>query len=55
MPNYLQAFTNARIFNALYYSLDPVPYIAAAESIYEVFAATNDLLSIDKLVSNILK
>lgn len=54
MPNYLQAFTNARIFNALYYALDPIPYIAAAESIYETFAATNDLNAIEELISNII-
>jgi hypothetical protein len=54
MPNYLQAFSNARVFNALYFALDPNPYIAAAESIYEIFAATNDLRAVEELVSNII-
>jgi hypothetical protein len=50
MPNYLKAFRNARIFNALYYALDADPYIAAAESIYETFAATNDLKTLEEAI-----
>ena len=54
MPNFLRAFSNARIFNALYYALDADPYIAAAESIYETFAATNDLKTLEEAINNIL-
>lgn len=54
MPNYLQAFTDARVINALYFALDPNPYIAAAESIYEIYAATGNLLSLRNIVSTIM-
>lgn len=54
MPNYLQAFTDARIINALYFALDPNPYIAAAESIYETYAATGNLLSLRNIISTIM-
>lgn len=54
MPNYLQAFTDARVINALYFALDPNPYIAAAESIYETYAATGNLLSLRNIISTIM-
>lgn len=54
MSSYLQAFTDARVMNALYFALNPVPFLAAAESIYETFAATNDLKSLEELVSKIM-
>jgi hypothetical protein len=50
MPNYLKAFCNARIFNTLYCALDPNPYMAAAESVYEAYAATQDLAALEKII-----
>jgi hypothetical protein len=55
MTNYIQAFTDARVFNALYFALDPIPFVAAAESIYETFAATNYLNSLEKIVWAIIE
>lgn len=52
--HFAQAFRDARVFNALYYALDPDPYIAAAESIYEAFVAINDLRPLEKIVAEIL-
>lgn len=50
---YLQAFYEARTFNALYFALDPNPYVAAAESIYEAHAATNNIQAIVDMVEEV--
>lgn len=54
MQNYLKAFCNARAINALYCALDVNPFIAAAESIYEAYAATNDLKTLEESINKIL-
>lgn len=54
LSDYLQVFVDARVFNALYFALDPDPYIAAAESIYETVAASNDLPALEELVRKII-
>lgn len=55
LENYLQAFCNARVINALYYALDANPYLAAAESIYEANAATNNLRELEDAIEVILR
>lgn len=55
VSDYLQAFADARVFNALYFALDPDPYIAAAESIYETAAASNDFPALEELVRKIVE
>jgi len=52
--NYVKAFRNARAINALFYAFDPNPYIAAAESIYEAYAATYDFKSLEEAINEIL-
>jgi hypothetical protein len=54
MDKYLKAFGNARTINALYFALDSDPYFAAAETIYEVYAATNDLQALEEEINRIL-
>ncbi|HPH98463.1 MAG TPA: hypothetical protein PKW33_20680 [Anaerolineaceae bacterium] len=54
VSDYLQAFADARVFNALYFALDPDPHIAAAESIYETVTASNDLPALEELVRKII-
>jgi len=42
-PAYSDAFEKARAANALYYALDPDPWLAATRAIYDTEAATEDL------------
>jgi hypothetical protein len=51
---YLKTFGRARAVHALYYALDSHPYIAAAESVYEAHAATNDFKALEELINHIL-
>ncbi|PKO11945.1 MAG: hypothetical protein CVU39_26780 [Chloroflexi bacterium HGW-Chloroflexi-10] len=52
--NYILAFCNARAVNALLYALDEDPYVAAAESIYEANAATNNLQALEDVINKAL-
>lgn len=45
-------FRTARLFNALYFSLDINPLTAATNAIYEVYHATDDLNAIEDIVSH---
>lgn len=51
---YLAAFSQARIANALYFALDRDAYVAATETIYEANAAVDDLEGLKKIISSIL-
>ncbi|MDO7881352.1 hypothetical protein [Antiquaquibacter soli] len=49
---YESAFTRARAAHALWFSLDPDPMVAAKESAYEAYSATDDLSWIEDLVGD---
>lgn len=52
---YLGAFQQARSVNSLYFALDADAFNAAAESIYEADAATDDLATLKQKVLQVFK
>ncbi len=48
---YLAAFSRARAAHAVYFALDPDPFVAAVESVYEANAATDDLPGLRQAVT----
>jgi hypothetical protein len=46
----LAAFGRARAANAVLFAVDPDPFVAAAEAVYEASVATDDLPQLEQLV-----
>ena len=52
--DYLEAFSSARAASAVAFALDPDPFTAAVESVYEAQSAVRDVARVRALVLDIL-